>query len=749
MIRKYGTTMAGAVATLLVLGALVWFIQSDVGSETSKSTNVVASEISADTSANIEVRLPTETDFVLAGESAHLKLWADQSTGHFKVEQKESGYIWRSYPDPAYWGTETSTGLWYSNLLSPIMIEYVDATNSKSQAKLTNLMEEKGVIEQYEWIPNGFRGVYHFVNSGFKIPFEVVLGEDFVETKVIDSGIEEGTYSLLNLKLYSQFGAKPSINEDGYILIPDGPGALIKFDQNKNQDKSIYRESVYGSDLSFYNEVTNRQAVSMPVFGIKSGEQSFVAVLTEGEEYAKVFAAPANALGQSNWATGEWQYRIKFFQSTDRASKQGFFTYSNERFEAPSRTTRYYLLSGEQNDYADMATTYRNYLIETYDLHKQENVSDNIPFYADLVGADLQEGLLWDDYITGTTTDEAIKIVDKLYESGIQNVHGIYNGWQRWGYSSYGGLFPIDQRLGGNEGMQKFTAHTKALGGKVLLAANYALYSSNRGNFWSLNDGLRNMAGTLLKYEANNGDEIPYVSPRYAFNEVTDDLVDYTSIGVDGVMFTGGIGNAPYTDFNTKNKSSRAEVIMGQQDTLASVTSELGHSAVDEAAFYSLASVNHIHRLADDYSYDIFVDETIPFAQMALHGLVTYTSEWGNMRNEYHSEFLRSVEYGAYPAFIFSAAPSGAFKKAYSIWHYSLNEDAWIDSAAEQYKRMNEALKDVQDQFIVHHETLSDGVKLTEYENGKSIIVNYNANSYTYRNIIVPGQDFVVVKEGN
>jgi len=62
---------------------------------------------------------------------------------------------------------------------------------------------------------------------------------------------------------------------------------------------------------------------------------------------------------------------------------------------------------------------------------------------------------------------------------------------------------------------------------------------------------------------------------------------------------------------------------------------------------------------------------------------------------------------------------------------------------------MNEALKDVQDQFIVHHETLADGVKLTKYENGNSIIVNYNAESYSYYNLVVPAQDFVVVKEGN
>lgn len=746
MIRKHWSTIAGAVATVLLLGVLVWFIQAYAENEpplTATTSSFEQTGIPA-----IEPRLPNEEDFRVVAESKLLRLWADQSTGHFKVEEKKTGYWWRSYPDPKDWETETSTGLWYSNLLSPIMLEYIDASNSKSQTVLTNWMEERGTLEQYESIKDGFRGIFHFVKSGFKIPFEVVLGEDFVEAKILDAGIEEGQFSLLNLKLFSQFGAALSNNQDGYLLIPDGPGAIIRFDTTKNNNKAIYREMVYGSDLSFYNESTNRHPVSMPVYGLKSDAQSFLAVLTEGEEYAKIFAAPAHSLGQSNWATSEWQYRIKFFQKTDRDGKEGFFTYSKERFEAPSRTTRYYVLSGQHNDYSAMASHYRTYLMETYNLNKLKEVGEYIPFYVDLVGADLQEGLLWDDYITGTTTDEAIGIVDELNEAGIHEIHAIYNGWQRWGYSSYGHVFPVDKRIGGNAGMQQFTTYTQQLGGKVYLAANYALYSSNRGTFWSLKDGLRNMSGTLIKYQASNGDEIPYVSPQYTFNEVTSDLDNYSGLGVDGVLFNGAIGNQPNTDFNSNYKATRSEVVAGQQEVLAKATSKLGQSAVEGAAFYSLSSTKHIHRLPDDYSYDIFVDETVPFAQIALHGLVTYTSEWGNMRNEFHTEFLRSVEYGSYPTYILAAAPSGDFKKAYSIWHYSLNKDEWIETAANEYASLNEALHDVQDQFIVQHEALSQGVKRTTYEGGKQIIVNYNAEDIAYNSVTVPAQSFIVVEGG-
>lgn len=757
------STIYSTMAAAVLLAGLIWLIASGSNAPQVERIAATASTVIKDSELDdlivdrdlsnqsagkpLPAALPAEEQFVLAGQSGSLQLWAEPLTAHFKVVDTGSGAVWRSYPDPRHWQAESSTGLWYSNLLSPVMLEYIDATNSKSQSVLTNLIEEGGSVQQLQWIEQGFRGMFQFVKSGFSIPFEVKLGDGFVEAKIIDDGIVEDKFSLLNLKLYSQFGAQPSIDPNGYILIPDGSGALISFDGSNKNEKAIYQEMVYGADIAFYNETTNRQPVIMPIYGLKSGKQSFVAVLTEGEQYAKIFAASANALGQSNWVTGEWQYRLKFFQKTDREGKQGFFTYSTERFQADARTTRYYVLAGDNIDYDEMAARYRGYLIERYQLSRLETNNEAIPFYLDLIGADVQEGLLWDDYIVGTTAGQASELVAAFQERGIPYIHAIYYGWQRWGYSSYGGLFPIDKRIGGNQGMKSFIAQTRQQGGKVYLAANYALNSSNRGGFWSLRDGLRNLAGTLLKQETDYSDGIPYVSPRYAIKQVEQDLASYASLGVDGALFSGGIASFPYTDFNSNYRASRAEVVSAQQQVMQRTREQLGLVAADSGAFYSLAAASHFHHLPDDYSYDIFVDEQVPFAQIALHGLATYTSASGNLRQDYHKEFLRSIEYGAYPTYLLAAAEASAFKKSYSIWQYSIHAQDWLESAAKEYEAMNAALHDVQDQFIVEHGTLAAGVKRTIYENGKQIIVNYNDTDYIYQNKTIAAQSFIALEE--
>ena len=51
----------------------------------------------------------------------------------------------------------------------------------------------------------------------------------------------------------------------------------------------------------------------------------------------------------------------------------------------------------------------------------------------------------------------------------------------------------------------------------------------------------------------------------------------------------------------------------------------------------------------------------------------------------------------------------------------------------ELYKKFNNNLGDTYSQFITGHEKLANGVYKTTYENGKSVIVNYNYADYDYK----------------
>jgi len=699
--------------------------------------------------AKARAELPNDANFKLAAQSDKLKLLVDSTTGHFQVEDKRNGEIWRSYPNPEHWPKETITGTWRNNLRSPIMLEYIDAANHKSQPKMSSLLEDKGTIDGFQTTATGFKLTFNFKTTGFQIPVEVNVKDDYVETKIIDSGIKEGKLSLLNLKLYPLFGAEPSIGQDGYIVVPDGSGALIRFKEKSINDKSVYRENMYGGDISFFMENTARLNAAFPVFGMKSGDRGFVAVMTGGEEYSKVFGSPSGAFGISNWVTSEWQYRIKFFQNTSRKGRAGFFTYSKQLFTSDNRATRYYLLEKGKSDYAAMASKYREYLMKDQGLQQLKVQSNKIPMYVSIVGADVKKGMLWDKYLTGTTTSEAMEMVKRLYGLGIENMAVQYLGWQKGGYSSFGGLFPVDKRLGGNEGMKQFIQYADTLNIPVYLGVNYSYNNNERDGFNSKYDGMRNLAGRLQEFEQfSNMAKITLMSPKFAAQTLSKDLQQFKELGADGLLFEDGVGRFLNSDFNTRLPSSRTEAMRVQQDMLKQVKETLGSANVERANAYTLKNVSHIHRFQDDFSYDLFIDEAIPFYQIAIHGLVSYSSNWANLRDQYKTEMLRSIEYGANPTFIFTNAKSEDMRGAYSVYYYSMNVHDWESAAVEEYQRYNKALGDVQNKFIIGHRAIAPNVKEVTYEGGKKVIINYNTTAYNDGKINVPAQDIAVVSGG-
>ncbi|GFN31723.1 DUF5696 domain-containing protein [Paenibacillus xylaniclasticus] len=745
-------TIAKTATTALLLLLIGWLSLQIWNPWRDKETDTTSTSIQFDAKGQLyQAVIPQETSFHTAAENDKLKLLVDRSTSHFQLVDKATGSIWRSYPNPHQWPKETATGTWKNHLLSPILIEYVNARNYKSSSFTAGLIDTGGYLEQFQMKEDGFNVTFAFPKAQMKIPVEVTLHSDYVETRVIDAGIMEGELSLLNVKLYPLFGAEPSVGQDGYIMLPDGTGSLIRFNEKRIMPQLTYDESVYGQDLSFYNEETDRQRITMPVYGMKSGDQSFLSIITEGEAYANIYAAPGGAVGRSNWVTTEWQYRKKFYQSVSRSTGEGFYMYSSERFVSEGRATRYYPLTGAASDYSGMAAVYRNYLMSEQGVKPIPSTKDDIPLYLDIVGADIEKGLFTDSYLKATTTDEAAALLKSVYDLGIHNIQVHYAGWQKDGYSSQGGYFPVDKRIGGNNGMKKFIDYAHSLNIPVYLTANYTLNNNGEDRFWWRRDGLRNMAGTVLKEQKepkNEQEEAYYVSPGFYEKVVRSDLNRYKKLGADGIYFENGIGEQLNTDFNSRYKDSRSDTVSIQRNILEQTRKTLGSVSTGNVNFYALDTVDHVHQLASDYSYDVFVTEPIPFAAIVLHGLRTYTLEWSNIRDEWQSQFLRSIEYGASPAYIVSGDNSDDMRRSYSLWYYSLDYTNWISRISDEYKQVNAVLAQVKDCVITQHRFIAPGVNETVYDGGYSVLVNYNDEPYDTGNLVVPAHGYAVKQGG-
>ncbi|UVI29351.1 DUF5696 domain-containing protein [Paenibacillus spongiae] len=736
---------------------------SDAGQSADIAPNTQASGASAAPAAVRLVQAAKSQGYKPIAESKYLTLEADEANGHFIVTDKRTGHRWKSYPEEKGYRENENQGKWKANLQSPLMFSYVEFNVRRDLAKESNLLDEKGIVSSFEATDRGFKIQYEIPDLGFVIPAEVRLGDDYVETRILKDGLkDERTYTeeelaakkdkgarLVSVRLYPFLGAQTSEEENGYLLLPDGSGAIVEFKQERGGTNNYYSEQVYGADWAYSanSSFSIRNPVRMPVFGIKAGEQAIIGVISGGSEYANIVAAPSKTFSQYNWITAEQNFRFKYYQYTNTKKTTGFVSFTKDLI-ASDRSTRYYPIARKDAEYAQMAARYREYLTDELGKLPLQTADGKIDLQLHLLGADSERGFLKDSYLPLTTTRQAEEIVQELNTLGIDRMSITYLGWQRNGYSRYGGSLPLSSKLGGNEGMKQFADFAHAKGYRVYLdGSSYSYNNTGRDGFRRSRDGLRDIGAAVMEFNSRGGDDKKtFVSPRFAEKVILDDLKVAQTLHVDGYAFGQGIGALLNTDFNEKYTATREETKQIQQLILETTKETLGHVQVAEGNGYTLPYVNHIQGLDDDISGDLFVDRQVPFMQIALHGLVTYSANYANDSDDYETTFLKGIEYGAVPSFVITHAPSQQLLKTRSLGQfYSTGYKDWLQEMVLQYQRFNEALGDVQDRFITDHRSLADGVYETTYSGGKRIVVNYNAEPYEGNGWTVKPKDFAVV----
>ena len=723
-----------------------------------KEKKEVVEEQQASKSSDV---FPTIAELQQVTENKGHTLKADPETGHFIVQNKKTGSVVTSFPNPAKWDEEKTTDSWQSHLKAPFMFSYVEMHNRKDEVKESNPLNNKTTVT-FEEIEEGYKVIYDMPDLGFVIPIEVRLVDDYVETTVLADEIQDEKKMdkkekkkdaeknrLVSLRLFPFLGADDSSDRNGYLFLPDGSGVLVDFQENRASTNNLYSERIYGFDPAFATKasLSPRLPIRMPVFGIKSGSSSILGVVHEGDSYTNIVSAPSESYSQYNWVTGEHLFRFKVYQATNKKMTEGFYIYS-EDMQRTNRSIRYYLL--EEADYADMAVRYRQYLMEEQGIKRKEEADDNLSLSLHILGGGTKKGFLLDSYLSLTTTDQAMDIVQDLGSLGVEDMAITYHGWEKSGYGNFGEQFPVSKKLGGNDGMKTFTEFAHSKGYSIYLdASTYAYNSTGKHGFRANRDGLRDLGLNVMKFNRKQNDTV-LVSPRFMQNVIYNDFRKSKNIGADGYLYGEGIGSILPSDYNDKHLAQRHEVKGIQQDIISVTKKELGDTRIAEGNFYTLANISHIEQMDNDYSYDLFVDRTIPFAQIALHGLVSYSFDYGNMSGNVTESLLKGIEYGATPSFLVTYEESHRLLEAKAMYRfYSTYYKDWETEIASQYQLFNEALADVQNQFIVNHHQVSKGVFETVYENGKRIVVNYNESPYTYEDHLIEAEGFIILEGGN
>ncbi len=688
----------------------------------------------------------------LVCENQNLELYFEPSLVQFFVKDKATGAEWRSNPEGAA-EDAVAFGQNKTRVQSLLELSYAD---DQSNFFTANSFAESVQADTYTY-EYGDDGVYvnlQFAKQGFEIPCFFGIREDRLVARIFSEQIRQhGNLQVASIAFLPYFGAG-SGEEEGYLLVPDGSGALIYFN-NQKQTYQPYAQKVYGRNLALnvQSNLLNTQNATMPVFGIQKGQDTLLAVITEGEYQAEIKAEIAGRLTANNAVYSN----ALFIQSENNTllsgsdNEESVVMLSPQHNQFPCYEVSYFFLE-ENSGYNGMASRYRQYLIEEKGMQQaagEAQKSVNLTF---LGGVEVSKTFLGVPYRAVKKLTSFAELKDTVLE--LQKEAG--NSFQiNMRYLEKDGSMSMiptkltyEGALGGQKGYNVMAEALQEAG-----IPFYPIYDTvtirKAGNGYRDYQGVRNVSKSAsAQYEylltsgsRDTGKKTYYlVSPKYEEEIMTSLLESAKKKGVENLGLTG-IADMMYADYRSDSISDNETGAYWEkalETAAASADSLLLQGAYAYAFPYADVIVN-----APVFSSQFDVeDEAVPFYEMVVGGSAALYSTPVNESGNVREMLLKAVEYGVSPTFQLMTAQRDALQDTEYQKYYSLCWGDWEQEIRDVLKEF-EVLDSILGQRIVSHEKLGGKVYATTFENGDIVYVNYGQEDVIVEQITVPAWGFV------
>ncbi len=643
----------------------------------------------------------------------------------------------------------------YPDLANEVVYELRDGTQEYLKEKIQTIFVDAGyTVKDYEEDLARYSEQKEEEKPYFNVSMVYRLeGDNLVVELPYDLMQWKSEYPITKIEVLPYFGAG-STSDEGFILVPEGNGGIITFNNNKSEQNPYYAK-VYGWDYGEQRDsMTDENDAAFPVFGISKNGSSMLCIL---EDYASVADIRADVSGRThsyNYAdvtyTTLHDASLKMSAKTDRS----VIWYEKQKPTGIIRQRYCFLNTGS---YAKMSEAYRLYLMDKYPLLVKES-EVSTPVNVTLIGAvdEVKQrfGLPLSVPVALTTYQEAYDILGDLKEDGYDNLSVRYSGWMNGGMkqTALNSISPLKE-LGSKSKLSKLLRYGADHDVPIYLDGMVEnVYHKNPFDGFVINRDAAKYASrqvvklydfTPVYYGLEDWNDCYYfLKPQLTVSYMRN-LADYAKKSSAGVSFAD-IGNILGANYNPKNLTTRQQVIEMQQKELNRIVSEGTGICVTNGNDYVLPYVDFITDMdLSGYRYQI-IDYMVPFYSMAIHGLVDYSGGSLNLAGNYQEMVLKSAEAGAGLSFTYMKKDVSILQDSNYTYLFAAEYDKWKDNAYSIYSRYQKELGHCFNQFITDHESLAEGVFVTSYEDGTKVYVNYNDTDYERDGFIVPARDYKV-----
>ena len=719
----------------------------------------LAVHAAAEGPANRENPLPENyADYVFVTASDQYELFVYEPQISMVLRNRETGALIAStLNEQTKQGKLNKT--WTGYAFSGVVTDYLTGA-SKNYRQLDMREDENPHTLTYTYLPDGFDAELYYPDCGLGLTMQVRLNGDELLVTIPDSSIredQEGCWFGM-ISLCPMFGATYMDEHTGYMLIPDGNGALIWLTDKEGRFTTGYSQLIYGSDSGFtesaarnylwdkYETVRAPHPVIAPVFGMAHTDEGtgYIAVVEQGEKRCSVEAHPNGVMRVGyNRCFAKFILRDVYKQPLNQSGSTKMDMLEKDRTHH-DLAVRYCLLSGEDASWVGMAKRYRQYLTEHGIVTPRDTAyRTRIDFLAE----EQEKFLVGTRAVVMTSVDDLKRIFADLQAAGVTSVLSEYRGWQSGGlWALPVDSFTADGAVGGTDALTRLIAEAAAQDYLVYPYLDALRMNASMTTFTY--DAAKMVNKTTLKDETGRQvyDLFYYLLPDKSaerLGRLRDSMKrnGVGSLALSGItdhLFSWSARNVFYS------RNDGAKAYAGALKELAGSLS----LALEEPFQYLWPYMSAFLNMPLDGSDYLYVDEEVPFLSTALKGIVPMYSDYINFEANRTETYLSLAETGVYPSFCLTKEDASKLIYTNSSDLYSTQYDAYRSSVISFDRDFRALAEQTAGAVIVNHEKLPGNVRRVTYSNGTVVYVNYSWDSRTVDGMELAPESFAVAATG-
>ncbi len=518
--------------------------------------------------------------------------------------------------------------------------------------------------------------------------------------------------------------------EEGYIALPRGSKApcdmLCAFEERED----VTYESGY---------------TMMPWFGMKSPRGCFLAIFT-----------------------GLWYEHAQYVTVKDgRYEVCGRFTLDGQP-AGEDLSMEYHLLQGAEADYSGMCRAYRAHQRRTgrY-VPLTEKDRDAVRYAAE--APEVRVRLAWKPVPTpveeqtpeteppmrvAATFERVGEIMDAFRNAGVGKAQFCLVGWNKSGHDGrYPQMFPVEERLGGEEGLRRLIRKAQDMGYRIVCHTNSTDCYSIAEDWDAATLPIVCRDGSLSRGTQWSGGRMYNMCPHAALRLAERDMPRVAELGFSGLHYTDVIGVVPPRKcFSPAHPASRLEFVEIMRRIMRDAAERFGgfqteggfdcYSAETDFSLYiafGLLSAEHP-----------LCSRPAPLWQLVYHGAILSnpTTETVNYPLKDWRARLKYVEYGGRPTlYLYSRFVTPEQGRVNWMGEDDLTCEDEADlrrtarTAGEVYRAFQPLKRLIWLPFL-RHDYLTEEVTLTTYEDGTRVACNYGEEAYVLDGVSVPPHEW-------